>query len=115
MAVSQAFTEYVLDQLGGAWEVVAKRMFGGVGLYLEGLFCALIADDVLYLKVDEHNRADFEARGMEPFRPTPHRPTVMSYYAVPADVLEDPELLAAWAGRAREAAARQVARADRGL
>jgi DNA transformation protein len=67
-------------------------MFGGVGLYCESRFFALISRDVLYFKVDDSNRGHFEARGMRPFR---H----MSYYEVPVDVLEDPEECAVWARR----------------
>ena len=44
-------------------------MFGGVGIYAKEAFFALVDDDVLYLKVDDSNRGDFEARGMSPFQP----------------------------------------------
>ena len=43
-------------------------MFGGAGFYLEGLFFALIAEDVLYFEVDDGNRADFKAVERGPFR-----------------------------------------------
>jgi TfoX/Sxy family transcriptional regulator of competence genes len=59
----------VLEQLQGAGPVTAKKMFGGVGLYIDMVFFGLIADDVLYLKVDDSNRADYEAEGMKPFKP----------------------------------------------
>ena len=62
-------------------------MFGGAGLYHDGLFFGLIDDDALYLKVDDSNRIDFEARGKGPFRPFPDRPeAVMNYYEVPGEV-----------------------------
>jgi DNA transformation protein len=35
--------------LGAAGRSVARRMFGGFGLYCDGVMFALIADDVLYL------------------------------------------------------------------
>jgi DNA transformation protein len=98
MAVSREYLEYLLGQLALLGHVVSRRMFGGVGLYHEELFFGLIADDVLYLKADDSNREDYTVRAMEPFRPFPDRPThAMSYYQVPADVLEDAEALAAWA------------------
>ncbi len=50
MAVSEEYLDYVLEQLECVGVVVPKRMFGGVGLYLEGLFFAMIADKYIYPK-----------------------------------------------------------------
>ena len=75
-------------------------MFGGVGLYSGELFFALIAEDTVYFKVDESTRPDFEARGMGPFRPFGDTGGTMQYYELPEDVLEDPEALRVWAGKA---------------
>ena len=71
-------------------------MFGGVGIYAAELFFALLDDDTLYFKVDDGTRPQFEDRGMAPFRPYGEDGEVMGYYEVPADVLEDPEMLGAW-------------------
>jgi DNA transformation protein len=101
MAVSDDFRDYVLDQLQAAGRVAARRMFGGVGLYLDGLFFALIDDDTLYFKADDSNRARFERAGSKPFCPYPDRPEqAMGYWQVPAEVLEDAEELVAWAREA---------------
>jgi len=90
-------------------------MFGGVGIYASDRFFALIADDTLYMKVDESNRPDFEARGMGPFRPYGEHGEVMQYYEVPADLLDDPEALRPWAEKAIAAAGRKkVKRSARG-
>jgi DNA transformation protein len=75
-------------------------MFGGVGIYGEDLFFALIDDDTLYFKVDESNRPDFEARGMGPFQPYGEKGETMGYYRVPEDLLEDHEVLGQWAEKA---------------
>jgi DNA transformation protein len=75
-------------------------MFGGIGIYAAELFFALLDDDTLYFKVDDVTRPQFEDRGMTPFRPYGEDGEVMGYYEVPADVLEDPEELGAWAGAA---------------
>ncbi len=53
MAVSQSYREFVLEQLGRVTPVTGKSMFGGVGIYAQGLFFALIAEDRLYFKVDD--------------------------------------------------------------
>jgi DNA transformation protein len=55
MAVSQSYREFVLEQLGRVSRVTGKAMFGGVGIYAQGLFFALIAEDRLYFKVDDCN------------------------------------------------------------
>jgi DNA transformation protein and related proteins len=107
MTVSADYLQYVLDQLTQLGEVAAKRMFGGVGLYCGEFFFGLIAEDTLYLRVDDENRADYAARGAAPFRPYPDRPEVsMSYFEAPAEVLEDARQLAEWARRSVDAAQR---------
>jgi len=75
-------------------------MFGGVGLYRRGVFFGIIARDVLYLKVDDETRPDYEREGMELFRPYPRRSGTMKYYAVPVGVLESTEELVRWARKA---------------
>ena len=101
MAITDEFVDYVIDQLAGWGEVSARRMFGGAGLYCEGVMFGLIADDVAYLKVDDSNRDDFIKAGSLPFNPYPDKAksVVMDYYEIPVDVLENPELLGKWAQR----------------
>ncbi len=105
MSVSNDFLAYVIEQLGPIPRVTSRRMFGGVGIYADGVFFAIIDDDVLYLKVDDSNRADYERRGMGPFCPVPDEPEkAMGYFSIPADVLEEPEELARWARKSVQVA-----------
>lgn len=104
MAASQSYRDFVLEQLGRVTPVTGKSMFGGVGIYTDGLFFALIADDRLYFKVSDATRPDFERQGMEPFRPF-GEVHAMGYYEVPADVVEDVAQLRIWAQKAIDAAA----------
>ncbi|GMR05981.1 MAG: TfoX/Sxy family protein [Gammaproteobacteria bacterium] len=104
MSVSPEYQEYVTEQLATVGYIVAKRMFGGVGLYADGIFFALLADDVLYLKVDDANRHDYELAGMDAFRPYPDKSRVMQYYEVPVEVLEDQEELHKWSMKSVAAA-----------
>jgi DNA transformation protein len=105
MASSAEYLSYVIGQLSMLHGVSARRMFGGFGLYCEDRFFGLISGDVLYFRVADGNRADYEARGMGQFRPFAGRPQVsMSYFEVPADVLEDVEECAQWARRSVAAA-----------
>ena len=85
-------------------------MFGGVGIYSGEFFFALIADDTVYFKVDASTRADFEARGMEPFRPFGDEGGAMGYYQLPEDLLEDPDALRPWAEKAVGVARQKKAR-----
>jgi DNA transformation protein len=103
MAVSAEYREFVLEQLGRVAPVQAKRMFGGVGVYSDGLFFALMDDDALYLKVDDSNRGDFEAAGSGPFRPYGDE-RAMQYYVLPAELLEDPDRLRPWVHKAIDVA-----------
>ena len=77
----------------------ARRMFGGVGLYSGEQFFGIVAFDRLWFKVDDSNRGDYQARGMDPFKPFPDRPTTMSYFELPAELLDDSEELRVWAMR----------------
>ena len=105
LQVTGAFKTFVLDQLED-FGVTPRAMFGGVGLYHEGVFFGIIAGDVLYLKVDDRNRPDYEAAGMRPFKPYPHRSGTMQYYSVPLNVLESALELTAWTRKAVDAARR---------
>jgi DNA transformation protein len=106
MPASDAYLTYVVDQLVPFSRVRTNRMFGGFGLYADDTFFALIAADTLYFKVDDSNRADYVARKCEPFRPRARDPDAysMSYFAVPAEVIEDADELKLWARKAYAAA-----------
>jgi DNA transformation protein len=95
------YLRWVLEQLSGAEGISSRRMFGAFGLYRNDVFFAIISDDTLYFKVSDSSRADYETRGMARFRPYRDKPQVsMSYYEVPADVIEDAEECVRWAMRA---------------
>ena len=100
MAVSEGFKDYVVDQLSGLGFVTVKKMFGGAGIYYDGLIFGLLADDILYFKVDDSNKSDYVRAEMQPFQPFDDKPMVMPYYEVPVDILENRELLAEWAKKA---------------
>ena len=97
MAVSDSYLSFVLEQLDGVKHVVTKRMFGGVGIYSDGKFFAVIDNDTLFFKVDETLARRYRDKGMPPFAPIPGAKPMMGYYQVPPDILEDAEALARWA------------------
>ncbi|UCF10560.1 MAG: TfoX/Sxy family protein [Candidatus Bipolaricaulota bacterium] len=103
MPVSEDYLAFLTDQLIDWRDVSVRRMFGGAGLYVGGTMFGLVADDTLFLRVDDDSRPDYEREGCAPFRPF-HDRKPMPYYEIPAHVLEDPTLLHAWADRALQAA-----------
>jgi DNA transformation protein len=106
MAVSADYREYVLEQMGRVAPVSGRAMFGGVGIYSDGLFFALMDDGAVYLKVDDTNRAMFVDAGMGPFDPYGDGSMLMRYYELPADLLESPDLLRPWMDAALDVARR---------
>ncbi|WP_425994623.1 TfoX/Sxy family protein [Caulobacter sp. DWR1-3-2b1] len=109
MAVSSDYLDFALEQLAPLGLLSSRKMFGGVGLYANGLFFALIDDDTLYLKGDESLKADFEAAGSHAFDPFGEGKP-MAYWTAPVDALDDSDLLVAWARRSLEVAARKKKR-----
>lgn len=99
MRVSMGFREFVLDQLGGIPDLLAKPMFGGVGLYAGDVFFGIMAADLLYFKVDGKSQREYLDAGSTPFAPyaDPQQIVSMSYYSVPGGVLESAPTLVEWA------------------
>ncbi|MEO1310664.1 MAG: TfoX/Sxy family protein [Pseudomonadota bacterium] len=112
MAVSQDFTDLVLERLAPLGDVRARKMFGGVGVSCDGMNIAILADDALFLKVDAETRAAFEAAGLEPFtyEKKDGERAVMAYYQVPEDVFDDPDAAMEWGRLALDAALRAAAK-----
>jgi DNA transformation protein and related proteins len=113
MAVSESYRDFVLEQMGRVTPVTGKSMFGGIGIYAQELCFVLIAEDRLYFKVNDTTRPDFERLGMEPFRPF-GEDSAMGYYELPADVIEDATLLAAWMRKAMDVAAKAKGKMKKG-
>lgn len=104
----------LLDRLQIVGPVAARKMFGGVGLYLDGVLFALIAGDRLFFKVDDETRGEYESAGSQPFQPFPDKPSMKSYYEVPPRVLSDARMLKAWSAHALVAAKQKKTRPKSG-
>ena len=88
--------------------VSARAMFGGYGLYHDGVMFAVVIDDGLYLKVDTQTQALFEAEGCAPYVYTQtEQPLTMSYWSVPVAALDSPQAMLPWARLAYAAALRK--------
>ena len=102
------FVVHVVETMRRFGPVEARAMFGGWGLYHQGVFFALIAEEALYLKADDESRGDFEALGLEPFvyRMKDGDSITMTYFQAPGEALETPDVMAEWARRGYAAALR---------
>jgi DNA transformation protein and related proteins len=93
------------ELLASAGPVRARRMFGGWGFYVDGLFVALASDTRLYLKVNLQSQTRFEAAGCEPFvYRSEHKTVQMAYYTAPDDALDSPAAMQPWVQMAVAAA-----------
>lgn len=101
------YIEYLREVFEDFGPITARKMFGGYGIYHDGLMFGLVADDTLYLKVDAENLVWFEEEGLEPFMYEKNgRSVKMPYHLAPDDIMDDRELAAVWARRSFEAALR---------
>ena len=115
MAASAEFIAFLKEQMAGFGAVSHRRMFGGAGLYRDGLIFALVVEEALYLKADAENRAQFEAEDLQPFTyQTKHGDrAVMSYWRCPERCLDDADAMTEWCRIAWGAALRARAPAPK--
>jgi DNA transformation protein len=111
MAAPNEFVAHCAELLGSLGSVRTRRMFGGHGFYVDGVFIALIAQERLYLKADSLTRAAFEGAGATPFtfekaRGGGVQSVATSYFSAPEDAMESPPLMQPWARLALAAALR---------
>jgi DNA transformation protein len=111
MAPSADFLEFLTDQLRGLGHITTRRMFSGAGLYCEGVIFALILRDMLYFKVDDANRAAYEAEGLAPFTYEARGRTVRmgAYWKIPERLFDEPDEMLEWARGALAAGRRASA------
>lgn len=109
--MSDDFVDYVMELLGPFGTVGARRMFGGHGVYLDGLMFAIVFGDTLYLKADEMNRIEFEQARCEIFGyARKGKRATLNFFRAPEDAMESPERMLPWARTAYAAALRANAK-----
>ncbi len=98
--------EHYVDQLSDWAKITTRPLFGAVALYRNDHVFAMAWHGALYFKVDADSRAEYEAAGSQTLGYTSEGEdhALKSYWAVPADVLDDDDKLRAWAERAYQAA-----------
>ncbi len=110
MVASDSFAEILREHLAPLGRIALRRMFGKTGVFSDRVMFAMVADDTLYLRVDDLNRAAFKEA--EAFPPLNYekggRLIDLAFWRAPERLLDEPEELVAWA-RTALAAARRVA------
>jgi DNA transformation protein len=109
MTINPEYLEHLTEMPEPLGPVRAKRMFGGAGIFLDGVMFGLVVDDGLYLKADDGNRGDFENLGLGPStyqKKNREEPVQLSNFEAPAESLDDADELCDWARKAWEAARR---------
>ena len=108
------FIEYLHEVFVRFGPISAKRMFGGYGIYHDGLMFALVVDDTLYLKADAENVDAFVEADLPPFQYLRQgKLTRLGYYQAPPKMLEQSDEAAIWARRSFAAAVRAQVRKNR--
>ena len=108
--------DWLDEALAGRVAITAKRMFGGLGVYGDGLFFAMVAEDALWLKADEITDAAWDAAGAARFAydfGAGKMSGSMNYRRLPDAAMDDAEELRRWAELALAAAARAASRKRR--
>jgi DNA transformation protein len=92
------FQDLLADLFEPVGGVSFRRMFGGIGIFRQGIMFALVADDALYLKADDTTATGFKAEGCGPFvYDGKSKPHVMPYWRLPERLYDDPDEFRDWA------------------
>lgn len=110
MSANGELLQIVKDALDRDGVVSGRRMFGGIGVYFEGLFFAILDDGVIFLKTSGETRPHYEAEQSRPFSYMTKKGAAVltTYWRLPDRLLDDSEDLRVWLC-ASVAAARQAA------
>lgn len=107
--MSEAFIAHLRDLASGFGALSARSMFGGHGVYHDGVMIALIIEEAVYLKVDPQTEPRFRAAGCEPFVYTRQRkPIELSFWSVPETAMDSPQDMKPWLALAYQAALRKA-------
>ena len=110
MVASETYAEFLRELLAPLGHVSLRRMFGKTGVFCDGVMFAMVTDNTLYFRVDDHNREIFkEAESSPPLNYAKGGAMIdLSFWRVPERLFDEPDELIAWA-RAALAAAHRVA------
>lgn len=98
--------EAIREVFSGLGDVTIRKMFGGKGIYHDGLIVGVEVRGEILLKADAVSAPDFEAAGARRWTDAGGRPVNMPYWTIPESAVDDPDELAVWTRKAYEAALR---------
>ena len=115
MVASDSFAEFLREQLAPLGRVTMRRMFGKTGVFCDGLMFGIVTNNMLCVRVDDHNRAAFkEAESCPPLSYEKQGHTIdLSFWRAPDRLFDDPGELVTWARIALAAARRVAAKRER--
>lgn len=99
----------ISDMFAGVGPVTVKRMFGGKGIYCQGIIVAVEVDGEILLKADSETAPLFANAGATQWAyegKKKGKPIAMPYWSIPDSALDNPDEMAVWARRAYEAGLR---------
>ncbi|MFS2326615.1 MULTISPECIES: TfoX/Sxy family protein [Brucella] len=105
--------ETLRELFTGLGAISIRRMFGGKGVYHQGLIIALVVRDELLLKADAQSATAFIDAGSRQWAydsKKSGKPVAMPYWSVPDDAFDDPEIMTDWAKLAFAASLRSGAK-----
>ncbi len=102
------FIEFLNETFEEFGLINARKMFGGYGIYHNGVMFGLVENNVLYLKADETTQKHFESEGLSQFQyERAGKKVKMSYYRSPEEIYDDREKASVWARRSYRVAVKQ--------
>lgn len=108
--MGESFDDHLRELFTALGPVTLRRMFGGQGVYHDGLIIGVVMGEELFLKTDALSVAAFESAGGQPFVYEGQRkPVRTSYWLPPAEAMESAQAMRPWALLAQEAARRKSA------
>ena len=115
MVASDSFAEFLGEQLAPLGHITTRRMFGKTGVFCDRLMFGMVTDNMLYFRVDDHNRAAFqEAKSFPPLSYEKKGITIdLAFWRAPERLFDEPEELVSWARIALAAAGRVAAKTGR--
>jgi DNA transformation protein and related proteins len=115
MVASNSFAEFLREQLAPIGHITMRRMFGKTGVFCDGLMLGMVADNMLYFRVDDGNRDAFkEAEVAPPLNYRKRGSTIdLSFWRAPERLFDQPDELVSWARIALQAARRVATKRGR--
>ena len=115
MVASDAFAEFLRDQLAPLGRITMRRMFGKTGVFCDAVMFGMVTENTLYFRVDDQNRMTFrEAESFPPLNYEKKGSTIdLSFWRAPERLFDEPDELVSWARAALAAARRGAVKRER--